>query len=59
MLKVKEDILQSIQEFTLLDDSFMTKVFEDDIKGTQFLLRIILNNDKIKVTKASTQQHLC
>lgn len=58
MLKVKEEILKSIQEFTLLDDSFMTKIFEDDFERTQFLLRIILNNDKIKVTKASTQKRL-
>ena len=58
MVKIKNDLLESIQEFTLLDDPFMTKVFEDDIERTQFLLRIILKNDKIKVKKASTQKRI-
>ena len=39
-------------------DSFMTKVFEDDIERTQFMLRIIMNNDKIKVKKAFTQKRI-
>ena len=58
MSKLKKDLLDSIQEFTLLDDPFMTKVFEDDIERTQFLLRIILENDKIKVKKAATQKRI-
>ena len=58
MVKVKQDLLNSIKEFTLMDDPFMTKVFEDDIERTQFMLRIIMNNDKIKVIKAVTQQKL-
>lgn len=58
MLKLKQDIIDSIAEFTLLDDPFMSKVFEDDIKRTQFLLRILLRNDKIKVKKASTQKRI-
>ena len=52
MLKLKQDIINSIAEFTLLDDPFMSKVFEDDIKRTQFILRIFLRNDKIKVKKS-------
>lgn len=36
----------------------MTKVFEDDIERTQFMLRIIMNNDKIKVKKAFTQKRI-
>lgn len=58
MVKVKQDLLNSIKEFTLMDDPFMTKVFEDDIERTQFILRIILENDTIKVKKASTQKRL-
>ena len=58
MLKLKQDIINSIAEFTLLDDPFMSKVFEDDIKRTQFILRIFLRNDKIKVKKASTQKRI-
>ncbi len=58
MYKLKEDILKSIEEFTLLDDAFMSKIFEDDIERTQFLLRIILNDDKIKVIKTTTQKRI-
>lgn len=58
MVKIKQDLLNSIKEFTLMDDPFMTKVFEDDIERTQLILRIILENDTIKVKKASTQKRL-
>lgn len=37
MVKIKQDLLNSIKEFTLMDDPFMTKVFEDDIERTQLI----------------------
>ena len=49
MVKVKQDLLNSIKEFTLMDDPFMTKVFEDDIERTKLILRIILEYDTINV----------
>ena len=58
MSKIKMDVLASIKELTLFDDTFMTKVFEDDIECTQFLLRIIFNDDKIKVKKVTTQKRI-
>lgn len=58
MVKIKQDLLNSIKEFTLMDAPFMNKVFEDDIERTQLILRIILENDTIKVKKASTQKRL-
>ena len=58
MLKLKSDVLDSIKKFTLLDDTFMTKVFEDDKECTQFLLRIIFNDDKIKVKDVRTQKRI-
>ena len=58
MLKLRKDLLDSIKEFTLMDDPFMTKVFEDDIERTQLMLRIIMNSDKIKVKKAFTQKRI-
>ena len=58
MLKLKNDILDSIKKFTLLDDTFMTKVFENDIECTQFILRIIFNDDKIKVKEVTTQKRI-
>ncbi len=58
MAKLREDTRKSIAEFTMLDDVFMTKIFEDDLECTQFLLHIILNDDKIKVIKANTQKKI-
>ena len=58
MLKLKSDVLDSIKKFTLLDDTFMTKVFENDKECTQFLLRIIFDDDKIKVKEVTTQTRI-
>lgn len=58
MLKLKSDVLDSIKKFTLLDDTFMTKVFENDKECTQLLLRIIFNDDKIKVKEVITQKRI-
>lgn len=40
--------------FRLLDDDFMSKVFEDT-ECAAFLLQIILNRDDLKVKKANSQ----
>ena len=45
--KYEED-LQRLRGFRLLDDDFMSKVFEDQ-KCTEFLLQIILNRNDLKV----------
>ena len=58
MPKLRQDFLETIKQFTLLDDTFMTKFFEDDIERTQFILRILLKDDKIKVKKSSTQKRI-
>ena len=58
MPKLKQAILNAIREMTLLDDVFMTKVFEDDIKQAQFLLRILFNDDTINVIKVTTQKRI-
>ena len=34
-------LLSKIAQFRIFDDDFMSKVFEDDIEATEFLLRII------------------
>lgn len=44
-----------IAQFCLIDDTFMAKVFENNIPGTEILLHTILENDKIKVIKAVGQ----
>ena len=56
--KLKGDILQAIKEFTLMDDTFISKVLEDDLKNVEFMLRIFLDDDKIKVIKAEIQKKI-
>lgn len=58
ILVTREQIIEKIKEFRLLDDDFMTKVFEDDIELTEFMVRIILDNPDIKVTEVHTQREI-
>lgn len=52
----KQDALvQKIKAFRLLDDDFMSKVFEDDIECTEFLLHIIMDKPDLKVQQVRTQ----
>lgn len=54
----KEQIIEKIKDFRLMDDNFMTKVFDNDIGLTEFVLRIILDNPNIKVTEVHTQREI-
>ena len=38
-----QEDLQRIRGFRLIDDDFMNACFDDNIEGTELLLRIILN----------------
>ncbi len=51
----KKLLLAKIAQFRLFDDDFMSKVFEDDIEATEFLLQIILQRDDLKVTESKGQ----
>lgn len=51
----REVIIQKIKGFRLLDDDFMSKVFEDDIECTEFLLHIIMDKPDLKVQEVRTQ----
>lgn len=51
--KHRED-LERLHNLRLLDDDFMTKVFEDK-KSAELLLQIILNRDDLKVRESSSQ----
>lgn len=44
-----------INSLTLMNDTFMTKVFENNIPCTELLLRTILRNDKIRIVKVIGQ----
>lgn len=48
-------LLSKIEKFRLFDDDFMSKVFEDDIEATEFLLRTILQRDDLEVTESKGQ----
>ena len=51
----RQKILAKIQEFTLMDDDFMTVFFDNDIPRTEYVLRIIMENDALRVKSVKTQ----
>ena len=53
--KKHQEDLQRLRGFRLLDDDFMTKVFED-IQCAELLLRIILNDEGIHVLEVHSQR---
>lgn len=53
--KKHQEDLQRLRGLRLLDDDFMTKVFED-ISCAELLLRIILNDEGIRVLEAHSQR---
>ena len=48
-------LLSKIEQFRLFDDDFMSKVFEDDVEATEFLLRIILQREDLVVIESKGQ----
>ena len=44
----KQKMIARLQEFTLMDDDFMTRFFENDKDCTQFVLQTILDNKSLK-----------
>ena len=55
---VKLEYLERLARLRLIDDTFMRKVFENNTPATELLLRIILQDDKIKVVKDLSQYTL-
>lgn len=53
-----EALIEKIKSFRLLDDDFMSKVFEDDIACTEFLLHIIMDKPDLKVQEVHTQHSI-
>lgn len=54
-LRKKYPYYDQIQRLRLIDDTFMSVVFQD-IGCTQFLIRILLQNDGLNVTEVGTQK---
>ena len=48
-------VLERIKQLRLIDDDLMTVVFSGNKKATEFLIKILLNRNDLKVTKAMTQ----
>jgi hypothetical protein len=55
-LKYKEEDLRLLAGFRLLDDSFMTVVFDRNIEATEFLLNTILGRSDMKVLEVVAQR---
>lgn len=53
-----EEHLERLRRLRPMDDSFMRKMFKDDIPLTELVLRIILGKSDIKVVKVVTQSDL-
>ena len=53
--KKHQEVLERIKNFRLMDDDFMTKVFEDNIECTELILQIILNKNDLNVKSVRTQ----
>ena len=51
----QKELLNKIKEFRLLDDDFMSKVFEDNYECIELLLHIIMEKPDLKVKEARTQ----
>ena len=55
-LTKKQKMIARLQEFTLMDDDFMTRFFENDKDCTQFVLQTILENKQLKVIDTVAQK---
>ncbi|MCR5606703.1 MAG: hypothetical protein K6F69_07805, partial [Treponema sp.] len=53
--KLREQILEKIKDFRLIDDNFMTVFFDGELACTEHLLRTIIGNNSLKVTSVKSQ----
>ena len=52
------DNMQRIKEFCLMDDTFMSKCFEDNIECTELILHIILDRNDLAVESVHAQHQI-
>jgi len=50
--------LERLKNFRLLDDEFMSKVFDGEIEATELILRIILEDENIRVQEVTAQYEI-
>ena len=53
-----EKYLPKIKEMRLLDDDFMSAAFDNNIEGTQIVLRTILDKNDLPVKCVTSQREL-
>ncbi len=53
--RVQNKNQQAIDEFRMFDDTFMSAVFDGKTEETEFLIRVILNREDIKVYDSKAQ----
>lgn len=51
-------IIEKVMNLRLMDDDLMTKVFSDDPKATEFILKILMKNDDLRVLESHGQDDL-
>lgn len=51
-----QEDLQRLRGFRLIDDDFMNACFDNNIEGTELILRIILNKPDLQVKSVETQK---
>ena len=56
--KFKEEYLEKLKKFRLMDDDFMSKCFEDNIECTELVVRIVLNREDLKIEKVHAQHRI-
>ena len=57
-MQTYETVRQVINDINLMNNRFMNKALDGNIPATQTILRIILDNDKIKVISVTVQRFL-
>ena len=53
---MQEKYLKALKKFRLIDDAFFSICFDDNAQDVEYILRIILEKDDLKVLKVQTQK---
>ena len=53
---MQEKYLEALKKFRLIDDAFFSACFDDNAKDVEYILRIILEKNDLKVLKVQTQK---
>ena len=53
---MQEKYLEILKKFRLIDDAFFSACFDDNVEDVQYILRIILEKDDLKVLEVQTQK---